>query len=646
MSIQILDIVLYSHDGQKRALNLKPGAVNVITGASKTGKSALIDIVDYCFGASECRVPEGIIRKAVSWFAVRLQINSGQAIVARRCPGTGSASSEECFVEIGNNLALPEMANIRQTTNTEGLNNLLTGWCGISDNIHQPPPGQRRAPMSANFRHALLLCFQPQDEIIRRNQLFHHCSDNFVAQALKDVLPYLVGAVTDDYVKKRGDLHRLRDKLRNCERRLAELAALRGDGVSKAATLLAQARDCGLTAVTESNNWQLVVAALKEVAATPLVQLENKQPNSSEFTRLSEERSKLVDEHRRIRDQITAARAFKADEKSYSREASEQKARLKTIGIFEGTVPGNTCPLCTHTLGETNAVPTATELKGALSIVSTRLEAVTRSAPQMEKAVDELEKRASAILLKVNQNRAEMEAVRSVNDQIARTQDAASKRSHVLGRISLYLESLPELPDSTALEREAKDLRNQCETLEQELSDDTIRERLESIVALLGRTMTEWARKLELEHSTHPLRFNLKKLTIVADTPDGPIPMDRMGSGENWVGYHLIGHLALHGWFAEQSRPVPHFLFLDQPSQVYFPPEKDVDGSIDSIQNDDRAALRRMFELVFEAVTKHTPGFQVIITEHADLADVWYQAAVVERWRGSKKLVPDEWRQV
>ena len=47
MSMQILNIVLYSHDEQQRTLNLRPGGVNVITGASKTGKSSLIDIVDY-----------------------------------------------------------------------------------------------------------------------------------------------------------------------------------------------------------------------------------------------------------------------------------------------------------------------------------------------------------------------------------------------------------------------------------------------------------------------------------------------------------------------------------------------------------------------------------------------------------------------
>lgn len=646
MSMQILDIVIYGHDGQIRSLSIKPGEVNVITGASKTGKSALIDIVDYCFGSSECRVPEGIIRRAVSWFAVRLQLASGQAVIARRCPQPGVASSEECFVEVANNLTLPTASDLHQTTNSEGLENLLTGWCGIADNIHETPVGQRRANVSANFRHALLLCFQPQDEIIRRNQLFHRCSDTFIAQALKDVFPYLLGAVSDDYVKKREELRRLREKLRNCERRLAELSALRGDGVSKAATLLAQARDCGLTAVTESNNWEAVVSALRVVAAIPMTQIEERLPSNSEFTRLSEVRSNLLEEQRRLRDQIAAARTFKTDEKSFSREATEQQARLRSIGIFEGTVPGEACPLCAHPLTATSATPSASQLNVSLAAVSSRLEAVTRSEPQMERAVAGLEEKSGTVQQQLTQNRAELEAVRSANEYIGRAQDEAAKRAHILGRISLYLESLPELPDSTSLQREAAELRSQCEALEDELSDETIRDRLESIVALLGGKMTEWARRLQLEHSTHPLRFNLKKLTIVADTPDGPIPMDRMGSGENWVGYHLIGHLALHGWFTEQNRPVPRILFLDQPSQVYFPPEKDVDGSLDSIQNEDRIALRRMFELVFEAVTKLAPQFQVIITEHADINEPWYQAAVVEKWRSGTKLVPENWRQI
>ena len=236
-----------------------------------------------------------------------------------------------------------------------------------------------------------------------------------------------------------------------------------------------------------------------------------------------------------------------------------------------------------------------------------------------------------------------MEAVRRASDTLQQIQDETARRAHILGRISLYLESLPEVPDTMALEEQAQRLREECTTLEDELSDERVKERIDSITSILGRRMTDWARDLELEHSKFPLRLDIKKLTIVADTNDGPVPMGRMGSGENWVGYHLVGHLALHEWFTKRSRPVPRFLFLDQPSQVYFPSEKDVDGSMAMIAENDRHAVSRMFRFVFEVVKGIAPDFQVIITEHADINEDWYQGAVVERWRGGVKLVPEDW---
>lgn len=238
MSVQILGIVVFSHDGRVRELPLQPGRVNIVTGASKTGKSALVDIVDYCFGASQCRVPEGPIRRCVSWFGVRLQLDKGQAFFARRCPGPRAQSREDCFVELGDEVTTPAADALRQTTNTKGLVSLLSSLSGISDNIHEPPAGQTRAPISATVRHAISFCFQPQDEIIRRQQLFHGAADNFVAQSLKDVLPYFLGAVDDEYVRKREEFRRLREQLRAVDRQLSELRALGGDGISKAATLL------------------------------------------------------------------------------------------------------------------------------------------------------------------------------------------------------------------------------------------------------------------------------------------------------------------------------------------------------------------------------------------------------------------------
>jgi hypothetical protein len=647
MSIQILGIVVFSHDGRARELPLQPGRVNVVTGASKTGKSALVDIVDYCFGASQCRVPEGPIRRCVSWFGVRLQLDKGQAFIARRCPGPRAQSTEHCFVELGDEVATPAADALRQTTNTKGLVSLLSNLSGISDNIHEPPAGQTRTPLSATVRHAISFCFQPQDEIIRRQQLFHGAADNFVAQGLKDVLPYFLGAVDDEYVRKREELRRLREQLRAVDRQLSELRALRGDGISKAATLLAQARDAGLTGAT-AQTWEDTVSALQEVSKVPVETAATESPPTeanTEYTRLSDERNQLLKQQRQLRDESGAARAFERDEKGFSREADEQRARLVSIDIFEGHEPGHACPLCSQSLGA-SSIPRVEDLRTSLTHVSTRLESVTRVAPQVEKAIGEIEGRLQGVHTALEKNRAEMEAVRRSSEQLQGLRDDVAKRALILGRVSLYLESLPELPDTKKLEEQAELLRSQCAALEDELSDERVKERIESITSILGRRMTDWARELDLEHSKYPLRLDIKKLTIIADTTDGPVPMERMGSGENWVGYHLIGHLALHEWFTQRDRPVPRFLFLDQPSQVYFPSEKDVDGSMDLIGEGDRHAVSRMFRFMFDVVSGVTPGFQVIMTEHADINEEWYQSSVVERWRGGLALVPTDWPRV
>ena len=641
MTIQILDIVVFSHHSESRVLSLNAGAVNVITGASKTGKSALVDIVDYCFGAGECRVPEGPIRRSVSWFGLRLQLESGQAFVARRCPGHRALSSEECFIEVGDEVEVPGAAALRQTTNTKGLGSLLTSWSGIHDNVHEPPAGQTRNALSATVRHALALCFQPQDEIIRRQQLFHGAADNFFAQSLKDTLPYFLGAVDDEFVRKREELRRLRGELRAYDRQLAELSALRGDGMSKAATLLAQARDVGLSAAV-TDAWEEIIAALQQAAATALTDVNVEMPDGQEYSRLVSERDHLLDKQRRLRDKISVARAFENDEKGYSREASEQRARLTSIGMFEGSAPGRSCPLCSQEFPGSEDVPSIDQIKETLSDVSSRLDSVTGAAPQIEQAIAEIDSQLQQVNTALARNRTEMQAVQASNAQLQQVQDDATRRSLILGRISLYLESLPELPDTQDLKQKAQLLREQCTLIEDELSDETVRERIESITSILGQKMTEWAKALELEHSKFPLRLDIKKLTIVADTVDGPVPMARMGSGENWVGYHLIGHLALHEWFTKQQRPVPRFLFLDQPTQVYFPPEKDVEDSFE-VGEDDRQAVSRMFKFVFDVVTKLAPNFQVVIAEHADINETWYDEAVIERWRGGLKLVPDDW---
>ena len=152
--------------------------------------------------------------------------------------------------------------------------------------------------------------------------------------------------------------------------------------------------------------------------------------------------------------------------------------------------------------------------------------------------------------------------------------------------------------------------------------------------------MTGYARNLQLEGSEHFVRFDPNQLTVTVQRPGGRVPLARMGSAENWVGYHLAAHLALHHWFVTQSRPVPRFLMLDQPTQAFFP-EEVVDAA--DHENADWEAVRRQFSLMRDVVTTVASELQVIVCDHANLADDWFQDSVIENWRKGVALIPTDW---
>jgi hypothetical protein len=115
-----------------------------------------------------------------------------------------------------------------------------------------------------------------------------------------------------------------------------------------------------------------------------------------------------------------------------------------------------------------------------------------------------------------------------------------------------------------------------------------------------------------------------------------------MGSAANWVGYHIVAHLGLHEWFVEHDRPVPRFLMLDQPTQAFYPPDVR-DATEEEISDADRAAVHALFQVIDTAVSRLGGRLQVIVTDHANLEDPWFQEAVTENWRGGSALVPADW---
>jgi hypothetical protein len=643
LSIQILDIVLYSLQGDRRLLSLHPGEMNIITGDSKTGKSALISIVDYCLGSSSCAVPAGAIRNSVSWYALRITDGSAEHFIARRTPDAGRTSSSGAYYAVGSTLDIPTADELSVTTNIDSIVERLKSIVGINLSIHEPSEGQTRPALTTTLRHALAFVFQPQNEISQPGFLFHSQSDNWVAQAIKDTLPYFLGAVADNFVAGKARLRDLRRQLRERERTLARLEAIASGGVNDAASLLTEGRDAGLLAQDEApESWDAAVAALRAaVNVSPEEQLirYEENPEQAELVRLNNEHASLRDQLTRHQDELEAMRTLLSDENGFVRETREQVSRLTSLRLFANSEEP-CCPLCDQ---PTINLPSSETLELEIQRASEQLGQVTRHTPGLEALILEQEQRINETKRLLQENRTALDALRRADDRLIRLRDSAARRAYVLGRISLFLETLPQVADNSELRSEISELQSQIEQLEADLSDENIQERLDSILSFISRDLTAWAERLELEHRGNPFRLDLRYLQVVADTNNGPIRMDGMGSGANWVGCHLLAHLALHSWFVQKSRPVPHFLFLDQPSQVYYPAEQNIESSLIDLEDEDRAAVVRMFELVRDVVNELHPDFQIIITEHADISEDWYQEAVVERWRNGNALIPTEW---
>ncbi len=124
--------------------------------------------------------------------------------------------------------------------------------------------------------------------------------------------------------------------------------------------------------------------------------------------------------------------------------------------------------------------------------------------------------------------------------------------------------------------------------------------------------------------------------------------MNQIGGGENHLSYHLGALLSLHRFAAEGSHPIPRFLMIGQPTQVYFLSEtsyKSAGGSVEDTEKDaDMEAVRKLFQVLYDFVETEVPGFQIIVTEHANLRDQWYQDALVEDpWTKPPALVPERW---
>jgi Protein of unknown function (DUF3732) len=643
MSLQLAKLILYNRDGEVKELQFRTGALNILTGASKTGKSAIIDIVDYCTGRSECNVADGVIRKYVGWYALLFQLNHGQIFVARRNPALGERTSPDVYLARGSVLETPPAEALVKNITVAALEKFLGSAIGISENEHRPAMPTRDA-LEANFRHALLFSLQDQNDIDSRHRLFHRQGEEFVGQAIRDTLPYFLGAIDEDRLLKQAQLDQARRHLRQLERQLREAETLDGSTYQRAQALLDEAKQVGLIDErTTARSYEAMVGVLRQIASDTRLRDQVVVGDGEDLlSSLRAERQGLRTEMERVNAEIRSTRTFTTETSGYEREAKEQRARLSAIGLIKsGGHEAMQCPICESQL--TVPTPTVAQIERSLNELNEQLEAVEAENPRLQLRLSALLREEAAIEERLRENQHRIAARMRENEIMRVQQENFILQARTTGKILQYIETVSSADDASTLRSSVEVARVRVAVLEQELDPDAVREKLNSFLNIIGRYMTDYSARLELEHLGSNLRLDIRNLTVVADTLEGAVPLYRMGSGENWVGYHVLAHLALHKWFRYKRRPVPGLIIFDQPSQAHYPPEHDAEGSLDVLADEDQTAVLQLFKLIADVAAELTPELQIIVMDHADLKRDWFEEAVTARWRKGEKLIPDSW---
>ncbi|MET9896163.1 DUF3732 domain-containing protein [Streptomyces sp. NPDC006465] len=647
--MQLLALALYHRDGRTppRVLRFRPGALNILTGESETGKSEVLTIVDYCLGRRAPNLPDDLIDRTVGWYALLVVFADGSRMVLARPRPTG-ASTLHAFTRTGDgSLDIPQAHELVHNSNVAALRSELSARLGIEDFHFEPPTGAARNPFDVSIAQAALLCFQNQNEIADQTALFHRQTESGMAQTLKDTLPYFLGAAGPEQALRRRRLGEAQRAQRAAQRKLDD--ALRHQQVMDAngIALVRLAETEGLLSdVPAAPDPTQVLDLLHQALVT--------EPQTATPLDLRGQRQELNDERRTLREQLqqyddalAAVDRWKQQGLAFTGELHLQLDRLKTLDLLgpERRHDTDVCPLCTQPLE--HADPSAQDISELTAHLARELAQAQTLQPVRDEHRRALQDERDRVTERLRLNGAQIRELLANDERLRNLQEQNLRVAHIQGRIAEALTRTGTDSDLSRLNNELALAQEHVANLEELVAEDDVTAETERSLADIAVGMTAWAKRLKLGGAAEATEagISLKLLNVVLRRPAGRLPLTRIGSAKNHIGYHLVAHLALHTYLRRNNRPVPGFLMLDQPTQAFFP-EKPRDAS--TIQDADWATVTAYFQLLNDVVRLNNGALQIIVCDHANLAENWFQDAMIENWRPDSDgkrhaLIPPDW---
>lgn len=649
MFFQLQKLILWPKNGSlPRVLSFKAGVVNVISGASKTGKSAVIPIVDYCLGADKCAIPVGVIRENCAWFGVVVDTVEGPKLLARREPGDQQKTGDMLFLE-GEAFEVPEKIE-GKTTNVEIVKAELNRLAGLTALEFDPGAegGFRSRP---SFRDLMAFTFQPQNIVANPDVMFFKADTTEHREKLKTIFPYVLGAITAKVMQAQFELDRLTRILRRKDAELREMVSATSAWRVEVQGWIRQAVELGLISATEiiPDNWLAIIDMLRRIVATnsreAAPSLEGIEAALSRLEVLRNQETEIASELSQHRQKLNELRRLIESSTAYGDAMLIQRDRL-ALSSWLRTLGGDVDdPVAT--LGDEDQDKLSLLCEGLQG-----LEVQLRTHPTLSDTLDKevLRQRAATeiILTRLHETRREILSIERDSEEAREEARIFDRTERFLGRLEQALQLYDRVDQASGIREEIDGLRAEIEVLQKLVSEGEIRRRRQNALDRVQAIANRLVPQLDAEWPDAPIKLIIEDLTIKIARGSRDDFLWEIGSGANWLAYHISLTLALQKFFLEvPHHPVPGLLVFDQPSQVYFPKRTAYDDSVDmpAWKDEDILAVKKVFSLLAAETLAAKGRIQTIVLDHAD-EDVWGEfegIELIEEWRDGEALVPREW---
>jgi hypothetical protein len=611
-------IIIFNESGEKREVPLEQG-VNIITGDSKTGKSALVEIIDYCFCSSRSTVPKGKITLFAEIYCLLLVVKDVTYVIGRQRWEKGG----RMYFEIENsdfthfNLTF-DYFNNKTLFFAKDVQYKIESVLGLQVTNMKANDDDEKSER-ASLRNMVSYLFQHQNLMASKFALFYRFSDFYKRKAVIEQFPIFAGIIGQEYYSDLIRLNKLKSELKKLIKSQAQNKAVNEEIKQKFSPLMKDYFSQLNLYFDENQTLQRMINIAKRLPEYDDSQLFQSEGIVERYHNLNFELEKLRSYEQKLYIDIQNLNDASDTGTSYVEMLKELKNKTD---ISQPELEYYSCPLCGNSCDTVNK-----ENEEVIEASKWLLDEITATSKYTSGFSEDIRKLNEEKDIVVKQIKDIYGQVKQIERKYLNSDELVSKReklNYAKARIMLYVETMDEGIFKT-VDQDILDLEAEIKLLEERISGFDVRTKMEKAQSNISANMNKLALTLDFEDEFKPIDLNFRLVDGTFDIyqhqeDNTNIFLYEMGSGANWVSCHIALFLSFLRYFASQKRsPMPLIMFFDQPSQVYFPQGlKDQSDGKDS----DIEAVNQMYATIFKEIEKIGLDTnvlpQLIIVDHVD----------------------------